>query len=440
VWAGEAEPPLDQAAQHVVTRAFRDRSLEAEYRVRSSTENRRHFQIAVAVGIALWFATATIDPALGRSELNTAHLRHVRLATAPLLLPVIAFGWSPERVFRHYWQAALAWAVGVMLLAIVVMYAAMPEPFVHDYQFGFVGFCIVVLGGFTLAPIRFVYGAVVCVPATLAFHASLMARLPVSASASLTWLLFSLALGGTSALILEQSRRRVFLFSRMLDAERMRSDRLLMNVLPAPIAARLRVREGTIAESFESATIVFADLVGFTPLAARMQPAELVANLDELFRRFDALAREHGVEKIKTIGDAYMFASGVPEHRPDHVFAATDMALAMRALVGTLAPVYGTRLSLRIGIHTGPVVAGVIGEQRLVYDLWGDTVNTASRMESHGLADGVQVTDAVRSVLAGRYDLEERAPIDVKGKGTMRTWLVLRRISSPPLEARPPRR
>ncbi len=210
-----------------------------------------------------------------------------------------------------------------------------------------------------------------------------------------------------------------------LREERERSERLLLNILPASIAARLKSgRTSLVADDYAEATVLFADLVGFTALSARTPPGELVAILNDVFSRFDHLADRHGLEKIKTIGDAYMAAAGVPEPRADHASAAAEMALDMVAEVEAVNRARGLSLEVRVGIHTGPLVAGVIGERKFIYDLWGDTVNVASRMESHGVAGSVQITDAVRDRLADRYELEARGAVAVKGRGTMKTWFV----------------
>jgi adenylate cyclase len=183
--------------------------------------------------------------------------------------------------------------------------------------------------------------------------------------------------------------------------------------------------EHPIADAFEHATILFADLVGFTSLSQTIPPAELVALLDDIFSRFDALVEERGLEKIKTIGDAYMVAGGVPARRADHVFAVSALALDMQAVLsrGVAAP--GGGLHMRIGIHTGPVVAGVIGRRKFAYDLWGDAVNTAARMESHGVPGAIQISRAVRDALGSRAQVEPRGVVDVKGKGPMETFLLL---------------
>ena len=214
---------------------------------------------------------------------------------------------------------------------------------------------------------------------------------------------------------------------RALALEQERSERLLLNVLPAPIAERLKRADGVIADAFPEATVLFADLVDFTRQSRRITPAQVVEVLDGLFSAFDELASRHGLEKIKTIGDAYMVAGGLPGPRPDHAAAVADMALAIREEVPRHRVPGGEPLAVRIGIDTGPVVAGVIGRQRFIYDLWGDTVNTASRMESHGLPGCIQVTDRTYERLRDRYRFRRRGPIDVKGKGEMVTWLLLGR-------------
>jgi class 3 adenylate cyclase len=219
-------------------------------------------------------------------------------------------------------------------------------------------------------------------------------------------------------------------FVRARESEQARSERLLLNVLPEPVAARLKNDEGVIADTFASVTVLFADIVGFTPLAERLPAEEVVAALDRVFGRWDELAARYGVEKIKTIGDAYMAASGVPLPRDDHAEAIAEMALAMRPALTNLAEEAGPALEVRIGIDTGPVVAGVIGRSKFIYDLWGDTVNTASRMEAHAPPGTIQVTERAYERLQARYEFDHRRTIDVKGKGPMTTYLLVGRRDS----------
>lgn len=227
-------------------------------------------------------------------------------------------------------------------------------------------------------------------------------------------------------LIIEEDRA-------LLARERERSERLLLSVLPAPIAERMKAGETRIAEHFSGVTVLFADIVGFTKLSANVNAQQLVELLDNIFSALDALAREHGLEKIKTIGDAYMVVSGVPLPTDDHSERVARFALALHSTLEAVRKSWvlaGKELGahpvqMRIGIHTGEAVAGVIGTSKFSYDLWGDTVNTASRMESHGEAGKIHVSEEVYVALQEKFIFEERGEIEVKGKGRMRTWFLV---------------
>jgi class 3 adenylate cyclase len=215
----------------------------------------------------------------------------------------------------------------------------------------------------------------------------------------------------------------LYIDGQRLEARR-QSDTLLRNVLPDPVADRLKAGERVIADHHDAASVLFADLVNFTPMAEARPAAEVVSVLNEMFTAFDRLADELGLEKIKTIGDEYMAVAGVPEPREDHAVAAMELALAMHAVVAARPAVDGVRLALRTGIASGPLVAGVIGERKYSYDLWGDTVNTAARMQSSGSTGCIQVTDETHRLLGDRYPFQRREGVEVKGKGTMTTWLL----------------
>ncbi|MGH8913106.1 MAG: adenylate/guanylate cyclase domain-containing protein [Acidimicrobiia bacterium] len=212
---------------------------------------------------------------------------------------------------------------------------------------------------------------------------------------------------------------------RALKREQERSEALLLNVLPPSIADRLKEGEQVIADGLPDVTVMFADLVDFTHISRGIGPDQVVEELNDLFSAFDGLARLHGLEKIKTIGDAYMVAGGLPGPRPDHTEAVAEMALALREEVAGRVDPDGRPLEIRIGIDTGPVVAGIIGRDKFSYDLWGDTVNTASRMESHGVPGSIQVTERTYLRLRDAYRFERRGSIQVKGKGEMVTWFLL---------------
>lgn len=210
---------------------------------------------------------------------------------------------------------------------------------------------------------------------------------------------------------------------RLLQEEQERSEQLLLNILPQPIADQLKWHKGVIANSFQEVTVLFADIVDFTRLSARISADELVLLLNEVFSLFDRLAEKHKLEKIKTIGDAYMVVGGLPTQRSDHAQAVAEMALDMRDELMRSH----NNLALRIGIDTGPVVAGVIGTKKFSYDLWGNTVNTASRMESQGFSGSIQVTSKTFSRLRDDYRFEERGEVFIKGRGAMSTYLLLGR-------------
>jgi class 3 adenylate cyclase len=205
---------------------------------------------------------------------------------------------------------------------------------------------------------------------------------------------------------------------------RRENERLLLNILPVSIADRLKSGEDRIADRFEEVTILFADIVGFTELAAAMPAHVLVELLNDLFTQFDLAAQELGIEKIKTIGDAYMAVCGLPEAYPDHTDRMLAMALRLMQIAREFSDARGPRIRLRIGMNAGPVVAGVIGRNKFIYDLWGDAVNLASRMESYGLPDTIQVTRSVILNLHNTFPFEPRGPIEVKGKGSVETWIL----------------
>jgi len=212
--------------------------------------------------------------------------------------------------------------------------------------------------------------------------------------------------------------------------EQEKSDRLLLNILPESIAARLKNGQSTIADGFAEVTILFADIVGFTVLSAQISPEELLDFLNEIFSAFDCLTQKYGLEKIKTIGDAYMVVGGLPNPSTNHAESIAEMALDMQEELAKFNAKYHAGINIRIGINTGPAIAGVIGTKKFIYDLWGDAVNTASRMESHGIAGAIQVTQSTYDILQNKYLFEDRGIIQVKGKGDMNTYLLAGRLAS----------
>jgi len=235
--------------------------------------------------------------------------------------------------------------------------------------------------------------------------------------------------GMTVVLIIRDFVRRLQAANRDLELEKMRSEGLLLNVLPASIAERLKAGEQTIADRLDEVTIVFTDLVGFTPMAQARPANEIVDLLDEVVAEFDRLVEKYQMEKIRTAGDGYMAVAGAPEPSTNHASRAADLALDMMESIRSYTDFSGNSLGLRIGIDCGPVIAGVIGLKKFTYDVWGDAVNTASRMESHGVPGKIHVTERVRERLQGSHRFEERGLIEVKGKGQMRTFFLIGQVA-----------
>jgi guanylate cyclase len=211
----------------------------------------------------------------------------------------------------------------------------------------------------------------------------------------------------------------------LLRLEEEKSNNLLLNILPQEIAVKLKNNPGTLADHYDAVTILFADMVNFTPLSAELPPREMVGILNEIFSFFDSLVDEYGVEKIETVGDEYMAACGVPRPSPDHARQVARLALHMCDYMENFRTINGRKLQIRVGIHSGPIVAGVIGKKKFAFELFGDTVNTANRMQSHGVPGKIQVTRETYELLKNDFVCEPRGKIEVKGKGNMETWFLV---------------
>jgi len=246
-------------------------------------------------------------------------------------------------------------------------------------------------------------------------------RLANNLSSVLVIFFFVINLIGVGSLVFMM----VFYFVGQKNIFQQKSETLLLNILPKEIAAILKNESRTIPDHYEEASVLFADMVGFTPLSAQLPPVEMVELLNEAFSFFDSLLDKYNVEKIRTIGDSYMVASGVPRQRSDHAQALVRMALEMRDYVAGHEFCNGHRVSFRIGINSGSMIAGVIGRRKFVYDVWGDAVNVASRMESHGLGGAVQITQTTYELIKDEFVCEPRGAVNVKGKGEMEVWLVI---------------
>lgn len=351
----------------------------------------------------------------------------IRLGTAVFLLGLFAFTFSAR--FEQWWQLTMAGAIVIVAASVALMTAVNPpdSAFAHVVAPAFLLYLMIT---FTVARLRFLYATVTGLILLGIYNAAMLwtGAIPLSLLFGNNMMLFSaVVLGMAAAYLLERYVRSDYLHVHMLEAEQKRSESLLLNILPRAIATRLKLKPGTIAESFPEVTILFADICGFTALAARRSPEETVELLNTVFSAFDRLAEAHDLEKIKTVGDAYMVVGGLPTPRADHAEAIATLALDMQTELAKLNQQTGEALALRIGIHTGAAVAGVIGTKKFSYDLWGDSVNTASRMQSHGLADHVQITEDTRWRLGDGFECQERGVIEVKGKGAIRTYFLLGR-------------
>jgi class 3 adenylate cyclase len=413
---------VDRLNLHPATLAFRDPEVERAYLDHHAAATRGDYRHVVALSGILWILFGIWDWVVLPDHRET--LWKMRYAVTPAHVLAYAFSYAPFHVFRRHWQEVSVALNLVGGLGVVAMQIAVPEVTPYAYF----GVCVINLVAHTLGRIRFFAASLSC----LAIVAAYVVVVAIQGADtrhmvnSLTWLVLANAIGMFSSYTVETYRRRDFAQSRALEREKQKSELLLLNILPEPIAERLKNDAGSIAEGFEHVSVLFADIVGFTQLTQRMPPRQLVALLNDVFSEFDEAAERLGLEKIKTIGDAYMVVGGLPTPRADHAHAIADMALEMNAIVGR----HG--LEMRIGINSGPVVAGVIGKRKYIYDLWGDTVNVASRMEALGVAGGIQVTTATRALLEDAYLLEERGTVDVKGKGAMPVHLLKARRTAEP--------
>ena len=351
---------------------------------------------ALGQGLPLaWFVAVTVPIMTGANLLVLARTRRFTRYVTVLVVSVLLFPAAIEIVLGGLGGASAS-VVFAFLGPVLALLTLGPQ----RATAWFVAFLAVVAGVILLDPI---------VSSTIA---------PQPYPMRLVWYGANLGvpLGLTFALLRYTDVRR-----RRAEA---RSDELLTNAIPASISARLKAGEVRIADRYPETTVLFADLAGFTPWARETDAARVVEFLDELFSHFDALAAHHGVEKIKTMGDGYMAVAGAPHPNPDHASAALELAKDMLAAVAVDARRAEGALSLRVGLASGAAVGGVIGSRRILFDLWGDTVNTAWRMQSAGLPDRIHVAQSTYELLRGRHEFEQRTPIEIKGLGTMTTYLL----------------
>ena len=421
---------VDPYAQSRWTLAFADRGVEAEYWAAFFDSKRRFLLASALVATAVMASFGILDPYTAGARLEQVRWLRYGLAL-PAMAGLLPFLTLPQLApfGRRHIQEILVTFIGpaVGALAVICVWLVSTGQIAPTVA-GLAGTSVGMMAVFGLARIRFPYAALFAV---LGLVVGVITTTGQEGLPSLIVLLCCFALAGTALIglvtnyAIELYDRRNFVQERVIGHERERSERLLRSMLPAAIAEELKAGPKTIATRHPSVSVLFADLVGFTSLSERLTAGELVTLLEGIFGRFDAIVAAHGVEKVKTIGDAYMIIAGAPADRPDHAQVLARLGLALITEANAFRARVDLPIALRVGIASGPVIAGVIGETKPAYDVWGDTVNAAARMESHGEPGRVQVTAETAGLLRDAFELEARGTVVIKGKGTMDTWWLL---------------
>jgi class 3 adenylate cyclase len=404
---------------------FVDHTLEASFQADMARRLELQQRLGLILAVSLWAVAVLLLPlvyGLDRLVVAISVIPAVAAEVGGIAMVGRAQTWRAQQVV----EAGVNLVGGSSMVVITTMIADLPALLAPALLLN-------AIFAFGVVRIGWVAGVVAAIPPLV-----WLAALAMSGSyPGIDWFSVFVVASGTGvsafgAWMLESSSRVRWLQERALEEqgreltrEMAKSDDLLRNMLPASVVGRLRDGQGVIADGVSDASVVFADLVGFTHIGSRLSPATLVSVLSELFARLDELAVHHGLEKIKTIGDGYMAVAGVPEPVPDHAERAVLFGAAIPDVVADVAAASDLPLIMRVGIHSGPLVAGVIGRSRLAYDLWGDTVNLASRMESHGLPGRVQVTEATARLLPPHIALESRGAIKIRGHDPVVALLVV---------------
>ncbi|MGE5188947.1 MAG: adenylate/guanylate cyclase domain-containing protein [Gemmatimonadota bacterium] len=403
--------------------------VEAAFRRYHARNSLVTVRYAIVLTIILYGLFAVLD--VHAAPLSKQAIWFIRFALViPALGAVLVFSFHPAfpRILQPMMVlVVLVDAAGVLRMIDLESHGEL------GYQTYYAGLMLVIMAAHGIYRLRFVYATLstILVLAGYAGVAVLHQKLLDSDDGFAVFVsnnfffVSSIILGMATSYFLEVYIRRVFAQRIRLAQEEEKSNRLLLNVLPREVAAALKEREGAIAEHFDNASILFADVADFASIAARMKPQEVVEFLNGVFSHFDDLAERHDLEKIKTIGDCYMVAAGVPRGRHDHARVLVHVGLAMLRYVEGRSFGSAGRISLRIGINSGPVVAGVIGRTKFIYDLWGETVNVASRMECHGTTGRVQITTGTYERIKDDFICEPKGSIWVKGMGEMPVWHVI---------------
>ncbi len=396
---------------------FRDPALESAFRADRFRHNAGNIRFAFLAGIALWVGWGLL---LRPHILALSDRRLDMIMRFGVFIPmlIVGLGLTFTPFFRRIWQG-LSVAIATVTLLAWVYYVS--HVLTLPPEFGYVGVILITSFTYTLLRLRFILVVMITVIGIAAYLPyAFTARYVVDVTRVLAtlYLVSFGTLGALAAYRLERFSRQVFLRERQIDHERLRSDGLLLNILPQAIVDQLKASPGgRIAQAFDEVSVIIADAVGSTEQGARSSPEEFAGALDELFRRFDQIADRHGLEKIKTIGDAYMAVAGAPVPMADHAGSAVAMALDILVESGKVRCPSGDPIVVRVGVASGPAVAGVIGHRKFAYDLWGDTVNLASRLEECGEPGHVLVSESTARQLVDRYEFGSPQMVDLKGKG-----------------------
>lgn len=419
-------------------RRFTDSSIERGFVQEFNRSGLVIARAAMAIALVVWVGFLLFDLALESPQKQQALTFRFSLVMIFSFLLGLHFVPSVARIY----QPLILFVVGILqggIIYVVTLYdfEIIAKAFDvtlgmtnHDAQYVFVVVWLLVVFLSTSILRLLTHACTIAGMMTLGFAGLSMYLFGPSAlflSVSIPFLIAAVLVVFIGSVDIQNYARENMRARRLLEKSRMETESLLLNVLPRPIADRLKSGERTLADGFSEVSVLFADITDFTALSERLSPGELIQLLSGVFSEFDKITSQRGVEKIKTIGDAYMAAAGVPVPRKDHCRAIAESALEMNACMEKFVSLNAKGLRLRVGIHTGPAIAGVIGQHKFAYDVWGDTVNVASRMESHGLAERIHATEEIYEKLKDDYVFEPRGETDIKGKGRLRTWWLIGR-------------
>jgi len=412
---------------------FIDKEIERKFRNEYDSDNRIFFRIGIYLSCFAWFIWYSGIYFSHRDIFAKALTTLIIVLLPPFVIVIILSFFKKYSTLTHNLTAYCNFAAAAICIYVSVYLS-------KDITFLCAGVICISFFCYFILRIRFKLSLIITLSYALiaqyfVITSGNFSNNQVFTSSSGIWLGFFIAM--IAGYFFEKTNRKIFIQNILIKeqqealvSEQNKSERLILNILPKAIAERLKNKDEIIAESFESVSVLFADIVSFTTMSSVLKAEEVVSLLNEIFLLFDILVEKHGCEKIKTIGDAYMAVSGVPTKDENHASKIASLAINMMNEIINFNKHRDIKIRIRIGINSGPVVAGVIGRKKFLYDLWGDTVNTASRMESYGVPDKIQITESTRLLIHEEYIVEPREEIDVKGKGKMNTFFIIKATNS----------